>query len=225
VSIAGPGGRDIASLRRRTLGRLIDAGVVGIPTLLAGAAGAGVYFAYRRWRGGGDEAEFPFGEHGFTPFRRLAQSSGWSVAFRFGSVPIDVRMRNSRSPGDRAMGLRRVDARTGGPVSVRSAVIQTTVEAAAAELNRLAQRPFEERRRVVLAEVSEARRYHEGDREAQHRAMAEVLKRYRHRPWGGACSRGLLGVIPLQLPALWSRRNQSLPEWIAGIVVVRDRAT
>lgn len=222
MSIAGPGELEIASLRRRTLGRLIDACAFGIPTLLAGGAGAGVYFAYRRWRGGEDDAEFAFGEHGFTPFRRWAQTPGWNVAFRFGSVPIDVRMRNSRSAGDRVMGLRRVDARTGGPVSVRSAVIKTTVEAAAAELNRLAQRPFEERRRVVVAEANEARRYHEGDREAQQRAMAEVLKRHRLRPWGGACSRGLLGVVPLQLPALWSRRNQSLPEWIAGIVVVRD---
>lgn len=222
MSVVGPGGLEIASLRRRTVGRLIDAGAFVIPTMLVGAAGAGVYFAYRRWRGGGDEAESPFGEDGFTPFRRWARSPGWSVALRFGSLPIDVRMRNSRSPGDRAMGLRRVDARTGGPVSVRSAVIKTTVEATAAELNRLAQRPFEERRRVVLAEVDEARRYHKGDLEAQQRAMAEVFRRHRFRPWGGACGRGALGVVPLQLPALWSPRNQSLPEWIAGIVTVRD---
>jgi hypothetical protein len=31
----------------------------------------------------------------------------------------------------------------------------------------------------------------------------------------------LLGSVPLQLPALWSARNQTAPERVAGIVTVR----
>jgi hypothetical protein len=32
----------------------------------------------------------------------------------------------------------------------------------------------------------------------------------------------LLGSGPLHLPALWSARNQTMPERVAGIVTVRD---
>ena len=90
------------------------------------------------------------------------------------------------APGDRAMGLRRVDARTGGPVSVRSALIKKAVQTAARELNRSVQRPFRERSlertRGLKAELKEAREIRAGDREAQKRAMAEVFKRNRVRP-------------------------------------------
>ncbi|MGO9888710.1 MAG: hypothetical protein ACLP0L_12495 [Solirubrobacteraceae bacterium] len=51
--------------------------------------------------------------------------------------------------------------------------------------------------------------------------MFEVAKRYRLRPWS-SCGRGLAGLVPLYLPALWSARNQTVPDRIAGIVTVRD---
>ena len=128
------------------------------------------------------------------------------------------------------MGLRRVDAGNGGPVSVRSALIREAVQAASRELSRWVQRPVRqrhlERTRGLQAELREAREIRAGDgREAQERAMAEVLKRSSVRP-SSACSRGmlggLLGSVPLDLPAVWSARNQTLPERIAGIVTVRD---
>jgi hypothetical protein len=225
VSVAGPAGLEIAPLGRRSVARAIDVVVFVVPAALAGASVSGLYVAYRRWRGGEDDNEFALHEREFPVFRRLGQSPAWRVGFRVAWVPIEVRMRNRRSPGDRAMGIRRVDARTGGPVSVRSILVSEAVRTAWSELHRLVQRPsqrrFEERRRLVKAELSEARGYHEGDTEAQKRAMLEVAKRYRLRPWSW-CARGLLGSVPLQLPALWSARNQTAPERVAGIVTVRD---
>ena len=32
----------------------------------------------------------------------------------------------------------------------------------------------------------------------------------------------LLTTVPIYAPALWSPRNQTLPEWLAGLVVVED---
>lgn len=225
MPVAGPAGLEIASLGRRSVARAIDAVVFLVPALLAGAGVGGLYVAYRRWRGDGDDDPLAWDEHGFPVFRRLGQTPAWRVGSRVAWVPIEVRMRNRRSPGDRAMGLRRVDARTGGPVSVRSVLVIEAVRTAWSELNRLVQRPsqrrFEERRRFIKAELSEARGYQEGDTEAQKRAMFEVAKRYRLRPWSW-CAGGVLGSLPLYLPALCSARHQTVPERVAGIVTVRD---
>ena len=225
MSVAGPAGLEIAPLGRRSVARAIDAVVFLVPAALAAAGVGALYVTYRRWRGGEDDDPLAFDEHQFPLFRRLGQSPARRVGFRVAWVPIEVRMRNWRSPGDRAMGLRRVDARTGGPVSVRSALVSGAVRTAWSELDRLVQRPsqrrFEERRRFVKAELSEARGYHEGDPEAQKRAMFEVAKRYPLRPWTW-CARGSLGSLPLYLPAPWSARHQTVPERIAGIVTVRD---
>ena len=225
MSVAGPAGLEIAPLGRRSVARAIDAVVFLVPAALAAAGVGALYVTYRRWRGGGDDDPFALDEHEFPLFRRLGQSPASRVGFRVAWVPIEVRMRNWRGPGDQAMGLRRVDARTGGPVSVRGALVSEGVRTAWSELNRLVQRPsqrrFEERRRFVKAELSEARGYHAGDAEAQKRAMFEVAKRYRLRPWSW-CARGVLGSLPLYLPAPWSARHQTVPEWIAGIVTVRD---
>ncbi len=225
MSVAGPAGLEIAPLGRRSVARAIDLVVFVVPALLAGAAVSALHVAYGRWRGGEDDDPFALEEHEFPVFRRLGQSPAWRVGFRVAWVPIEVRMRNWRSPGDRAMGIRRVDARTGAPVSVRSVLVSEAVRTAWSELNRLVQRPsqrrFEERRRLLRAELREARGYHEGDTEAQKRAMLEVAKRHRLVPWS-SCGRGLLGSVPLHLPALWSARNQTVPDRIAGIVTVRD---
>ncbi|MBV8217143.1 MAG: hypothetical protein JO325_01655 [Solirubrobacterales bacterium] len=49
----------------------------------------------------------------------------------------------------------------------------------------------------------------------------EVFKRDRVRPWA-SCARGLPGSVLLHLPALWTERNQTLPDRVAGVIVVRD---
>ena len=229
MSIAGAGGLEIAPLRRRLMARLIDTAAFLIPLLLVGVAGAGLYHLYRRRRAAGDEASDPFDAPELPLVRRVGEPTAWRLGLVAASVPVEVAIRNWRTPGDRAMGIRRVDARTGGPVSVQSALIKKAVQTASQELSRSVQRPFRERSlertRGLKAELKEAREIRIGDREAQKRAMAEVLKRSRVRP-SSSCGRallsGTLGSVPLYLPALWSARNQTLPERIAGILTVRD---
>ena len=234
MSVAGPAGLEIAPLGRRVAARAIDAVAFLIPVLLAGAGGAGIYTLYRR-RGARpgdndeDEAWAPFGAPESSLFRRVGESPVGRLGLAAATVPVDVSIRNWRTPGDRVMGLRRVDARNGGPVSVRSALLKEAVQTASREANRWVQRPVRERHRERMqafqAELRQAHEIRAGDREAQKRAMTEVLKRSSYRPLS-SCGRGLLegvlGSVPLYLPALWSARNQTLPDLIAGIVTVRD---
>ena len=201
---------EIASLRRRWLASLIDGGAVVAPVVLATGGGVWLYMRYDRQ---------------FAAFRRFGESRQWAFALQAASLPIEIRLRNWRSPGMRAMGIHRADARNGGPVTVRSVVVREAVVTTWREVVRRALRPseerFRERRRLIEEDLEEIRRRHADDRDARDRAMQEVLKRYGVRPWA-TLSRGLLGFLPPYLPALWSERNQSLPDRLAGIIVVRD---
>jgi uncharacterized RDD family membrane protein YckC len=125
VPVSGPGGPEIASLRRRALASLIDAAVFLPPATLAVGGGAWLYMTYLRGRSGDEDRQFDFAEQ--APFSRIAEPR-WRLALWAVSAPIEIRLRNWRSPGARAMGLRRVDVRTGGPVSIRSAFIRNAVE-------------------------------------------------------------------------------------------------
>ena len=220
MPVNGPGGLEIASIQRRALAALIDAAVFLPPVALVGGGGVWLYIAYLRRRSGEEEAEFDFAEH--APFRRIAEPR-WRLGLWAATAPLDIAFRNWRSPGARAMGLRRVDARTGRPVSVRAAAIHNVVEMAYGELNRWVQRRFSkrlaERQRALRAELGEISRTHAGDHEAQHRATMEVYRRHKLRPWG-FCARASLGAVPKYLPAFWSARNQTPSQRVAGIIVV-----
>lgn len=215
MSVDGPGALEIASLRRRGLASLVDLGVFLPPCAIAGVAGFKLYLA----TGERDHASS-------SRAMRVWQSRRWQLALWAATVPIDVRLRNSRGPGARALGLRRVDARTAGPVSVRSAVIHSVVERALRELNGLATRPLEqraaERKELVRAKLAELHRTHpDEDDEARRLATTDLFKIYSIGP-GSSCSRALPGLAARYLPALWSARNQTLLDRVAGIVVVRD---
>jgi hypothetical protein len=202
---------EIAPLRRRFAASLIDAGVIGTPIMSAVIGGS--WLCARR-------------DRELTAFRRFGESR-WQLAFHAASLPIEILLRNRRTPGMRIMGLRRADAHTGGPVTVRSSVVHEVVVTAWRELIRRAQRPaeerFRERRRLMEADLEEVRRQHSDiDDAARQRAITEVFKRHGVSPWA-SCVRGLLGIVPPYLPALWSERNQTLQDRLAGIVVVRDR--
>lgn len=191
MPVSGPGGLEIASLQRRFVASLTDAGVFLFPVALAAGGGMRLYMAYLRRRSGEEGYELDFMER--APFRRLAEPR-WQVMMWVATAPLEIALRNWRSPGARAMGLRRVDARTGGPVSVRSVVTHKAVETAARELNRRVERPFQrrftERSEAMQAEMREARRAHADDRDARERAAAEVFRRHNVRPWG-PCGRAL----------------------------------
>ncbi|MBV9606052.1 MAG: RDD family protein [Solirubrobacterales bacterium] len=107
-------GLRIAPLRRRAVAAAIDV-LVCLPPV-AGVVGLGVYLAYR-FRGRDEEGDMP---------RLPDPSRRWQVLLSLATIASAVRWRNTRGVGARVMGLRRVDVRTGGPVSVRSALIRAT---------------------------------------------------------------------------------------------------
>jgi uncharacterized RDD family membrane protein YckC len=222
VTVDGPGGQEIASLQRRALASAIDGVVLVLPAALVAGGGVWLYMTYRDRRSGDEDPRFDFAER--LPFRRLAEPR-WRLAVWAVSAPIEVGLRNWRSPGARAMGLRRVDARTGGPVSVRSAVIRNAINTASGELSRWVRRPsmkrFAERRDALAAELKEVRRTY-SDEDDRRRAMKEISERRKLRPWK-TCGWGLLGLAPRYVPALWSVRNQTALDRVTGIVVVVER--
>jgi hypothetical protein len=109
----GPGGLKIASLRQRNRAALID-----VPIWVAG-------FAALATVGGRLVAKRLMGLH---PADLDATTiSTWVAEHRVHleavSMIAGVATRNHRGLGYRLVGLRRADARTGGPVSIRSALI------------------------------------------------------------------------------------------------------
>lgn len=125
------------------------------------------------------------------------------------------------------MGIRTVDARTGGPVTLRSAVITQLVNLAYEQLLRRVRAPARRRykRRRVDAErrVQEIRGTHAGDSAAIQAATAQV-----YRDNGVNCLAPLATSMPvilvMPLTALLSPRRQTVADRLAGIVVVRDRS-
>lgn len=118
----------VASLRLRLLAALVDAAVViGGMAVVLGLGIAGVV-AYARIRDEdeedepeGEEEDEPSGSDG--PSREFPRSPQLRAALWGASAGLSVAGRNWRGPGFRLLGLRRVDAQTGGVVSVRSALI------------------------------------------------------------------------------------------------------
>ena len=111
---------------------MVDAAVnTGSMAAVVGLGIAGV-IAYGRIRGGEEEDEDedereseeqdePSVPHPTT--RGFAQSPQLRAALSGASAGLAIASRNWRGLGFRVVGLRRVDARTGGVVSVRSALI------------------------------------------------------------------------------------------------------
>ena len=204
----------VASLPRRLAAGAIDAVAVLLPVLAVSGAGAWLYISYERRRGRMQDD---------MPSFRLDRR--WGVAIAVVAVPFEVRARNWRGPGYRALGLRRVDAHTGGPVSVRGALIHLAVTNAWSTSTRLLLRPADkrdgQRRNAMDAEVKAARHAHAGDPDAVQQAVTEVYRRHRLNPMR-SCLPAVASSVLLRLPALWSPLNQTLPERLAGTVVVED---
>lgn len=167
-----------ASLRRRLAAKGLDAVVVVIPMIGIVAGVAALYPAY---------AERLERSPRLPRWSELPRT--WLVGLWLVSSAEAVRGRNSRMLGARVMGLRRADARTGGPVSIRSALIHTLVTTALGQLTRR-----------ILSLVA-------GERPLSSRS---------------ACGRALLVPLVLEAPALWPPLHQSLPDRLAGIIVVED---
>ena len=212
-------GLKIAPLWRRAAAALIDAVCFLGPTIGVAAA---IGVAYVRWWPKRDSEEHDTEP---KPRRSFRLKGPWRIAMAIAFAPLEVRGRNWRSPGFRVMGLRYVDARTGGPVSVRSALVKQAVRTAWMEVTTRLLEPWkaraQERVDATYAEGDAARRAHPEDPEARHRAMAESFKHDRV-PLSRGCAVQLLVTAAPDLLALWSARRQTLFERLAGTLLVRD---
>jgi RDD family len=206
----GPRGLEIAPVRRRAAAACIDMTLLGVPIV---AVSAGVALLYHRRRG--DDLEPA----------RFAIPPHWDVAVRGGTAAAGIAMRNWRSPGCKLLGLRRVDRHTGGPVSVRSALVQSAVTLVLHQVNRELLRPWrlgsQRRLAAVQAEVDEFRRAHpdDTDDDALQKAMQEIRKRHKLSA-GRSCGPPVLAGAAIQATMLASPLNQSPTERLAGVLVI-----
>ncbi len=108
----------------RLFAATVDA-VIFLPVVF-GAGGYAVHVVTSRRRRAGRSADDG------DEFQRWLSTPQLAWGFRVFGLVSEVAMRNSRSPGARIVGIRRADARTGGPVTVRSALIRYTFARTAA---------------------------------------------------------------------------------------------
>jgi hypothetical protein len=209
---------NIASVPRRLLASALNACVVLPPVIATGAGGALVYVKlFRRER---EREHDPLKPESSSA---LVQRPAFRVGTSIVSCAVEVRMRNWRGPGQRLLGLRRVDARTGDPVTVGQALLHFAVTTAWSELIRRISAPSQRRRleqlRALRDPAREVRHADAGDRNAEMRAAKERYQGQGLRPLR-SCAPGVALPWVMDLPAL-PPLHQSLADRAAGIAVIK----
>lgn len=246
----------VASLRERLLAALVDAAVVILGITVVVGLGIGGAAVCGRLRGGGDEDETDphddedADEEDVSPlgFRDvgddLDDQNGRSRGIRRGtdeflqspllraalsgaSAGLAVAHRNSRSPGFRVVGLRRVDARTGGPMSVRSGSIGVLFDQTQQALTRPLFRFRADRERARMNELApklkEIEHSYATDRQARERALAGFYEANEVNPFAG-CAWIVAGPILSKLVlAVAIRNRRTTYDRVTGTIVLRDR--
>jgi hypothetical protein len=133
--------------------------------------------------------------------------------------------RNWRSPGFRVVGLRRVDARTGGPLSVRSALIGVLFDqarqAATRPLSRSRVHATRDRRSELAPKLKEIEREHSTDGEGRRRAVEELYRANgikRSAGCGWQVAAGVLSQVLLAATAIPDGRT--VYDRLTGTIVV-----
>lgn len=133
--------------------------------------------------------------------------------------------RNWRGPGDRIVRIRRVDARTGGPVTIPSAVVRFAAVQTWTHISArysAPQRRTAERVRSIGLALEDVQQAHSEDPEEQQQAMPAYYQAHRANPLS-SLPWALIGIVMPSLPALWSPRRQTAFDRLAGTVVVRQK--
>jgi hypothetical protein len=220
---------NVASLRRRLVAALVDAAVAvgGIVALVAAAVAGAV--AYGRVRGHEDEQDgnAQTGPADFGTTRVFRQPPQLQAALSGASAGLVIGARNHRSPGFRVAGLRRVDAQTGGIVSVRSALVGLLFDRARQAATRplFASRAQRQRDRIdaLGPKLRAVEREYAGDPEARQRAVMEFYKTNDVNPLAG-CGWQLAGpFVANVIFAAGSRGGRTLRDRITGTAVIADR--
>jgi hypothetical protein len=173
----------------------------------------------------GDEQDEPFDIHCTT--RKLRQSPELRAALWGASAGLAVASRNWRSPGFRVVGLRRLDAQTGGIVSVRSALVGVLFDEArqAATSPLFGSRAQRQRDRISALgpQLRAVERKYADDPQARQRAVMEFYTANDVTPFAG-CGWQLAGPVVSQLVlALGSRGGRTVRDRITGTGVIVDR--
>jgi hypothetical protein len=201
--------RSVAPLRLRMVAGLIDV-VVGS----AIAGGVGWLALLCAAPAGEREARMT----AFCADPRVVQ------AIQFGTPVAEVLAYRLTSPGSRIVGMRRVDARTGGSPSLRSAVVRSGLHAALTlGLHRL-NRPHRERllrhSAELKARLATVAAEFPDDPEARDRVGAEIGRRGMR-----GCATAILPSFALglmqPLTALLSPRRQTVIDRLAGVAFAR----
>jgi hypothetical protein len=211
-----------APLWRRLLADCVDRGLVLVSMATAIAVGAASGAVYERVRGE-REAPAPEAEAGtFTSW-----PTGWKRAALSGAGRgLGVSSRNWRNPGFRVLGLRRVDARTGGAVTARGALAGELFVAlrgavSAPSLQAITDR-WREERNGLRPQVEEIERAYAADPLERQRAIVALYQGRDMKPFAG-CGRHLLGslITALLLDSVpW--RGRSIYDRLTGTAVVVD---
>jgi len=216
----------VASLRARLLATLLGAAVVILGIAAAIGLGAGGAHAYARVRGTDDKREADPDEDEDRPreFPRrageLLQAPPVRAALWGASAGLAVAGRNLRGPGFRVVGLRRVDARTGGAIGVRSAVVGFLFDRAQHATAGLL---FRYRMSELAPKLQEIERTHANDSQAHQEALAELYRANALRPTV-TCGWTLVGPILTQLVlAIGIRDGRTVRDRLTGTIVVADR--
>lgn len=165
-----------------------------------------------------------------TGFRRrllgLLQSTRGQRALNAVAAMLALRHRERRSPGFRILGLRRVDVSTGDPPRREQELVRNVTRSSWQAFCRQALPPKKQRLAAndhLQAQLRIARERHPDDPRARHAEQARVYREHRIDPTRSSCMPVylrivLVGLIDLPLP--WSPLKQSLPDRLAGLVVV-----
>ena len=205
---------------------MVDAAAAILGLAILVLLGLGAAIAYARVRGGDDES--PGGdEENPDQSENFLQSPLMRAAVWGAGAGLAVAGRNWRSPGFRVVGLRRVDAQTGGPVSVRSVLIGLVLDlvrqSATRPLFQARARRERDRKNELAPKLKEIERDHVADPQARRRAVRAFYKENKFNPFAG-CGWQVAGPILSQLVLAGAIRNgRTVHDRLTGTIVVTDR--
>jgi hypothetical protein len=216
VANEGPDGLAVASRGQRRLAALVNAGV-GIAALVVIGCGAAATAGVRRRR------------HRGSPLdpKSVAAWSDWLTRHRSElavySLWCAIAFRNHRSPGDRLLGLRRVDARSGRAVDIPSALITHVLSSAwtglANQICEPARKRSHGKMEALQPELQRIQRELSGDARRQQEALMAFYEASDVNPLA-SCGWFLPQMLIGMLPRLRLKDGRNMFERLAGTVVI-----
>jgi uncharacterized RDD family membrane protein YckC len=211
-----PDGLRIASLGRRHVAALVDgASLLSVFVFVIVAGVARVL--------GRPDGDSPDDDSAHDKWMRRLSSRRARIGIAITHCASVVLLRNWHSPGMRMAGIRRVDARTRGPITARSALIEYAFAQAWVKLNSWMLGPLRrgsvQRAAALKVELEQIRERYGTDSEGRMRAQMDLYKERNVNPLA-SCGWHVPWLVISELVILLTPRHQSLPELAAGIITV-----